>query len=281
MPQASDSTPKINPMLLNGFHWYIPRYLRKHFHSLAIHLEPLQSAAIVPSDAIVVYANHASWWDPLVALFLCKEVFPDFRFYAPIDADALKKYKIFSNFGFFPVQLHHLAGARNFLTTSYELLKQPKSSIWITPEGRFADTRDHSADLMPGLSHLAHHVAQSQAGGPSHVRVWFIPAAIEYTFWEERLPEILVWFGVPICPSSQAQVSNTKAAWHQLLSEGLRSAQRELAAQCVARNSDAFHVALSGKAGTSVVYDTWRRCYGRLFGTGVSMEHGEKLRGNK
>ena len=56
--------------------------------------------------------------------------------------------------------------------------------LFLTPQGKFADVR---APLVfaPGLEHLA-------ARAP---RAHFLPLAIEYTFWEERKPEVLLAFG--------------------------------------------------------------------------------------
>ena len=58
--------PAISPLLLRWFTWYCRGYVRRHFHSLRISINGL------PPDAtgypVVLYTNHASWWDPLVGL---------------------------------------------------------------------------------------------------------------------------------------------------------------------------------------------------------------------
>jgi 1-acyl-sn-glycerol-3-phosphate acyltransferase len=270
-------TPNIDQRTLSGFHWFIPRYLRKHFHSVAIHQQGLRPAELTPQDSLVIYANHASWWDPLLALYLAKRLFSDFRFYAPIDATALQKYRVFGRIGFFPVEMHSLSGARHFLQVSQEVLGQPGSSIWITPEGRFADVRDHTAPLLPGLAHLARAIHQGVSDQQS--RVWFMPIALEYTFWEERLPETLVCFGDPILITSpEAELS--KSQWQERITAGLRSTQARLASDSIARNPQVFDVLLSGQSGTSGVYDLWRRMYARMRGKQLDLEHGNKLRGN-
>jgi 1-acyl-sn-glycerol-3-phosphate acyltransferase len=279
MPKAPHTSrlPVVDRRILGGFHWYIPRYLRKHFHAVALNQTKLQAAAIRSDDSLVIYANHSSWWDPLIAMFAAKEIFSDFNFYAPIDANALEKYRVFSKLGFFPVEQNSLQGAKHFLDVSLRLLGQSGNSIWITPEGRFADVRDHSAELMPGLSHLAHSLQRRAT--PTSTRTWFVPIAIECTFWEERLPEILAWFGEPALVAASESEIFSKADWNQRLTGALREAQLQLATAAIQRDESAFEVMLTGSAGTSRFYDAWRRGWARITGKNIELQHGQKLRG--
>ena len=268
--------PNIDRYVLQGFHWFIPRYLRKHFHSVAIHQQGLRPNQVNAQDSLVIYANHSYWWDPLFAMYFANKLFHEFQFYAPIDAVALQKYRIFSRMGFFPVQQNSLSGARQFLKFGLETLARPGTSIWVTPEGRFADVRDQSALLQPGLAHLAYAIQQRE--GDARQRTWFLPVAIEYAFWEERLPEALARFGEPILVSPKATPLN-KEQWRERITSGLRDAQQKLAVDCVARNASVFDVVLSGKSGTWRLYDLWRRGSARLRGKQLNLEHGNKLHG--
>ncbi len=268
--------PTIDSRILGGFHWYIPRYIRKHFHALAVNQSQLKTATISPQDSLVVYANHSSWWDPLVAMFSAKNMFQGFSFFAPIDASALEKYRIFSKLGFFPVEQDTFQGAKHFLDVSLRILEQPGTSIWITPEGRFADARDTSAEFMPGISHLAYSLQRRSAN--NNRQTWFVPIAIEYTFWEERLPEILVWFGKPLLVApSESPLS--KSEWDLRLTTTLRDSQKSLAQAAIARDDSVFEVMISGSAGTSRVYDPWRRFWAKITGKQLDLQHGQKLRG--
>ncbi len=268
--------PKIDQRVLGGFNWYIPRYICKHFHALALNRAALDARDISTKDSLVVYANHASWWDPLFAMYSAKQMFPGFTFHAPIAASALEKYRIFSKLGFFPVEQDTFLGAKHFLDVSLQLLRRPATSIWITPEGRFADVRDQTAEFMPGLAHLAHSL--QRRAQPGSVRTWFVPISIEYTFWEERLPEILVWFGEPqVVVHLESPVPN-KSQWNDRLVTALRDAQRNLASAAIARDESLFEVMLSGSAGTSRVYDAWRRVWSRISGKPIELQHGTKLR---
>ncbi len=56
------TVPRVTPWLLQGFVWYCRRYIRRHFHSLRIASEGMAPA--VEGRPLLVFANHASWWDP-------------------------------------------------------------------------------------------------------------------------------------------------------------------------------------------------------------------------
>lgn len=281
--------PTIRQPVVSGFRWFLKGYLRKHFHIVAAHLEQLDLSEITDSDSMVVYANHASWWDPLVAMYFAGRVFPSHRQYAPIDAEALAKYRMFARMGFYGVEQSTLRGAAEFLRRSVTILEHPGSAIWITPEGRFADVRDRRAELGGGLSHLAARLADRAARQPGGKRrVWYIPAAVEYTFWEERKPELLCQFGWPLCVTDPQQARNSlgdqagslddKQAWQRLLTERLRSVQDALADAVIAREAGYFQVLLHSRSGTYGVYDVWRRVFNRLRGGQLDIDHGDKFR---
>ncbi|MEZ6152195.1 MAG: lysophospholipid acyltransferase family protein [Pirellulaceae bacterium] len=286
------SLPSISRPLLGGFQWFVARYLRKNFHAVAVNREHLlavmraEGESIGPDDALVIFANHASWWDPLTAIFVAQRLFGDYVMYAPIDAEALRKYPMFGRMGFFGVEQQSRLGTAEFLGIAEEILSHPGASLWVTPEGRFADVRDTSARLMPGLAHLARKIAARRAeslpadGGAQNGDfrsrcVWFIPVAVEYTFWEERQPELLMWFGRPL--SDSAMQGEAKSQWDRELSERLRAAQRELASAVVARDVSQFDILLGGRSGSFFIYDWWRKLLGLLRGRRVQVEHGQKL----
>lgn len=274
--------------------------MRRHFHSVAVETPRLADIEVVrrgPSpgtdavavrapwlagielrltDSLLIYANHASWWDPLTAILISPLLFPGFPMYAPIDAEALSRYRMFARMGFFPVERNSLRGAASFSRVSRHILSQPGNSLWLTPEGRFADVRDGSAPLQPGLGHLAARLQSALFAE----RVWFIPAAVEYVFWEERLPELLIRIGEPV-DVKRGGGPQGKAEWQELLTQRLRDTQRSLAEAVISRDAERFEPLLSGSGGTFAVYDAWRAIVRRLTGERVDSDHGNKLRSRK
>ena len=95
--------PRTSTPLLRGFNWYVPRYFRRHFN--AVRMANCTVIERVPHDeAIVCFANHPSWWDPLLAFLISQVWLPGRTVYAPIDLAALRQYPIFQHLGFFGIE---------------------------------------------------------------------------------------------------------------------------------------------------------------------------------
>lgn len=262
--ELSASVPVISRPLLRWFTWYSRRYLRRHFHSLRI------SLAGSPPDSrglpVVLYSNHASWWDALVCLVVKQEFFSGRTAFAPMDAAMLKRYKMFHKFGFFGAAQGSRRGAIQFLRTAEAILKSRDNLLFVTPQGRFADVRDRPVRFEAGLGHLALRVE----------RVLFVPVAAEYVFWEERLPEILVRFGEPVEVRAGTRSAFDAKDWTTLFERKLTETQDALAIEAQRRKGNDFQMVLRGGAGPGGVYDWWRGLKAKLRGDSFRKEHGNK-----
>ena len=240
--------------------------MRRHFHTIAVERQSLEALGELGDSPVIVYGNHPSWWDPLIAHFVCRNCFENRQFYAPIDAAALAQYQVFRKLGFFGIDLTSTRGAAEFLKTSLGILHAPGTSLWITPEGKFTDARDYASPLMPGLAHLC--TRMSETG-------WAVPMALEYVFWDERLPECLIRFGAPLRRSQHLETD--KAHWNQLLDQGLRDNQKALAELVIARQPEPFEKLLSGARGAGGFYDGLRRLRSIFTRERFRAEHGRKF----
>lgn len=258
--------PYVSKWLQNGFHAFLERFLRRHFHTVAVDRRSLDAVSVIGDAPLVVFGNHPSWWDPLLAHFTCRRCFEGRQFYAPIDAAALERYRVFGKLGFFGVRSGQRRGAADFLEASLAVLNQPGTSLWITPQGRFTDVRDRSSILATGLAHLC---ARMPSGGIA------LPMALELVFWEERLPECLMRFGVPIRCDQYQELD--KRQWQERLTGSLQHTQDALAADIIARSPQPFEPLLSGKRGSGMLYDSFRRARSLLTGRPFRAAHGEKF----
>lgn len=256
--------PTVSRPLLRWFTWYSRRYIRRHFHSLRV------SRAGLPADTrglpIVLYTNHASWWDPLVCLVLKSEFFAERAAFAPIDAAALERYKLFRRLGFFAVEQGTRRGAVQFLRTGEKILRAPNVLLALTPQSRFCDVRERPASFRSGLGHLATRVE----------RGLFVPMAVEYVFWEERLPEILVRFGEPVEVRREHAANFSATDWTGLFEQKLEATQDALSVEAQRRDPDAFEHLLRGGAGQGGIYDFWRGLKAKFRGESFRKEHGDK-----
>lgn len=250
---------KIVPLIHSCFLRYIEWSLSRHFH--ALRMASGGGAPEVPfSDPLVVYLNHASWWDTLLMMWLGRRLYPNRPQYGPIDAAQLERYGIFKSLGVFGVEKGTASGARKFLRVSSEVLKQDGAMLWLTPQGRFSDVRERPVRFAAGIAHLALRMP----------RAVFVPLAVEYGFGIERLPEIYIRFGEI---KRGGDLGASSEAVRSALEAGLLGTQEALCFEVSAKEMNVFRTLLSGGGGASVPYDIWRRIKGALTGRGTSVNH--------
>ncbi len=216
------------PFILRFFHWYIQRHLRRHFHAVRLLHGPPDIPAGQP---LIVFLNHASWWDPLAGLFLSRCFFPDRELYGPMDESQLHRFPILGKVGLFGIEPGTARGARQLLRAADFIFARPSAALWLTPQGRFADVRERPLALARGLKALAER----------YPGALLLPIALEYTFWNDRLPELLVHCG-SLCPGAEAEPA-------------LETAMDQLKAASLQRDPRLFRQLLSGRGGTGGVYD--------------------------
>src|ERR1700753_805920 len=111
--------PRISRARLLFFRGIVRAYLRRHFRAVMVQNGERLAQAQGP---LVVYANHSSWWDPMISILLAEQLLPQRAHYAPMDAAALAKYPILRKLGMFPVEMETPRGAAQFLRVSMAVL---------------------------------------------------------------------------------------------------------------------------------------------------------------
>jgi len=247
--------PPISGFTLRLFTRIVRRYFRSHFRSvMAQHAERLAEQ----SGPLIVYANHSSWWDPMISILLAQTLLPGCKHYAPMDADALARYPILRKLGIFPVEMTTARGAAQFLRTGGAILREG-GVLWITPQGRFADARAWPLAFKPGLAALALRVPEAA----------ILPLAIEYTFWDERLPEALLH----VAPAVTLEVRSTTESATKELEEALAAAMLELQKASITRDPHEFQALLQGSRGTGGFYAFGRKLRAALGGKKIQQDH--------
>jgi len=248
--------PAVSPTAVRLFTAYSRSYVRRRFHSVRI-LRKGQPPTL-HGRPVVFYLNHASWWDPLVCLLLARRYFDDRTSYAPIDRQMLERYAFFKRLGFFGV---NSGRTRRFLRTADAILANPNAALWITPQGDFTDVRTRPLQFQSGLGALALR----------HPETSFVPLAIEYPFWTEPQPEILLAFGRPIVPALE-ELTTTESCYGALLA-GLEETQDTLGASSCLRTTDEWLWLDSGKSGVTPAFDAWQWLRAKLRGGAFHREH--------
>jgi 1-acyl-sn-glycerol-3-phosphate acyltransferase len=249
--------PPISAAMLRFFRGVVRSYFRRHFRAVMVqHPERLKQL----TGPLVVYANHSSWWDPMVSVLLGEQMLPGRAHYAPMDAEALAKYPILRKLGIFPVEMTTARGAAQFLRTSQAVLESG-GVVWITPQGRFVDPRE-PLTFKPGLGALAARVPG----------LTLVPLAIEYTFWDERLPETLLRIGEPVQVAAGMSSEDATA----MLTNALTTVMGELKAAVMSRDAGAFEVLVQGGRGTGGFYALGRRLRALFTGKPEVLDHTER-----
>jgi len=184
----------------------------------------------------------------MVSVLLAANLMPKRRHYAPMDAAALERYGILKRIGIFPVELKTARGAVQFLRTGEAILKGG-GVLWVTPQGRFCDPRERPLEFKPGMAALAARAAASSG------ECTLLPLAIEYPFWDERLPETLLYFAEPV----RVVAGEDAGAVQARAISALETAMDEMTRRAVTRRPDGFEVLARGSLGAGGFYALGKR----------------------
>jgi 1-acyl-sn-glycerol-3-phosphate acyltransferase len=215
-----------------------------------------------------VFSNHPSWWDPATYILLADLRFRGRPGFGPMENTALGRYGFFRRLGIFGIDPHSAVGARRFLSVARRVLttcRGPggRAMLWVTAEGAFTDPRQRPVRLRPGIAHLAALVPDAL----------LVPLAVEYVFWNESRPELLLRVGTPLA----ADRTIRPADWTRHLETALTETMDALAADAQARNPARFTRLMRGSTGVGGIYDLWRRLRALLAGRRFVAAHGDDL----
>ncbi|MCP4836764.1 MAG: hypothetical protein GY895_18590 [Phycisphaera sp.] len=242
------------------FAGYAARMVRKRFHAamvLAGDGENLGRIDSIDAPAIVLL-THASWWDPLVGLVLWRRFTPSRDLLMPMEAKELARFDFFRRLGMFgidPDDPRSLEAMSDYVLERFNG-STDRPTLGMTPQGRFTDARE-PIRLRPGAAAIA-------AASPRRPEV--VALAIEYPFWQDKRPELLVSITSVDGPDSERP---TIADWHRSMTAGLRDAADRLGEAVKARDPGAFEPVdtdLGSRSRINPIMDGWLRLRGRSGG---------------
>lgn len=229
-----------NPGFFRFFAWYVGRLLRRSFHAVRVErgsVELLAGLEREPGgEPSIVALSHTSWWDPLLCVYLSQRFTPTRPALAPIDSEQFAKFRFMRKLGLFGVDPEDPASLEPMVEYVARRCEQlPRTTFWITPQGRFADVREEIL-LRPGGSATA---ARLSASRPCKV----VCLALEYAFWVDKRPEVFMRF-----EPCEAETATSTASWHRALTRAMQRNNEELAALVIARDPSAFESLEGGDA---------------------------------
>ena len=167
-----------------AFAVYNRNLLKRRFHSLQVSgLDFLRdNDAQIP---LIVYANHSSWWDGLVAFEIFRQAKLD-AFYM-MEEKHLKNLFLFQKLGAFSIVRENGREAIKSINYSADLLKKNGGTLLIFPQGEILPNDARPIKFYTGLPRII-----AQIG-----KVYAVPMAMRYEFLGEFKPQIFVKIASP------------------------------------------------------------------------------------
>lgn len=171
-----------SPWFERIFAVYNRNLFKRRFHSFRVSgLEFLAD-----KNPKIIYANHSSWWDGLVAFEISRAIKADS--FVMMEEKHLRKLFLFRRLGAFSIMRENPREAVESLNYSVNLLKEkPNRTLWIFPQGEILPNDARPFYFYRGLARIVEKAESCSA----------VPLAIRYEFLGEFKPEIFVKIGEP------------------------------------------------------------------------------------
>lgn len=134
---------------------------------------------------LVLYANHSSWWDGLIAFQLGR--FCGLEQYAMMEERQLLEYPFHRKLGAFGVVRESARDGVRSIEYAGGLLQKTSRALWIFPQGRTVPNDARPLVLYTGAARIIERVGLADAA----------PVAIRYEFLDDYRPEAFVRIGAP------------------------------------------------------------------------------------
>jgi 1-acyl-sn-glycerol-3-phosphate acyltransferase len=162
---------------------YNSNLIRRRFHSLRVSgLDFLTSGD--KNLPLIIYANHSSWWDGLVAFQISREAKLDS--FLMMEEKQLRKLSLFRKLGAFSVVREKPREAVKSINYAAAILTQTTNrTVWIFPQGEILPNDIRPLRFYNGLAKIIEKVGNCSV----------VPVAIRFEFGGEFKPEIFVKIG--------------------------------------------------------------------------------------
>jgi 1-acyl-sn-glycerol-3-phosphate acyltransferase len=134
---------------------------------------------------LLLYANHSSWWDGLVAFQLSRAC--RLEQYAMMEERQVRAYPFHRRLGAFGVVRESARDGARGIEYAVRLLKDTSRALWIFPQGETLPNDARPLRLYHGAARIIERAGLVDA----------LPVAMRYEFLDDYRPEALVRIGRP------------------------------------------------------------------------------------
>ena len=138
-----------------------------------------------PDVPLVLYANHSSWWDGLLAFQLSRA--GRFEQYAMMEERLVLEYPFHRRLGAFGVVRESARDGARAIEYAGRLLKGTNRALWIFPQGLTLPNDARPLRLYTGAARIIERVGEADAAA----------VAMRYEFLDDYRPEAFARIGTP------------------------------------------------------------------------------------
>jgi len=190
--------PQRNFLITGFFDWYINRIIKRNFHSLNFN-----QVTVDPTKAVLLIANHCSWWDGFILRHINQAYFKK-EFHAMVLEETMQVVKFFKYLGGFSVK----PGSKDVIESlgyAATLLSDPQNMVVVFPQGKLYSNFVDTVVFEKGLFKITELAATD---------LQYVFAAMFTENFDHKKPTINVSFKV-VQKADIADAANLQEAWQQ------------------------------------------------------------------
>jgi hypothetical protein len=166
-----------SPLLFKVCSWYLTLIVNRNFSGYSFNAPEVDH-----DEAILLLANHFSWWDGIFLFYINKRVFKK-RFHVLVSQNEHHKYSILKYIGAFASEKQ---GKDTMDTLIYagQLLNDPTNLVLVFPQGKIYSSHVSSINFEKGIMKIFN-------SSNKKFQVFFSTTVIDYSrrrpFWRTQL----------------------------------------------------------------------------------------------
>ena len=139
-----------------------------------------------PSVPTILFAPHSNWWDGIVLYNITHRIF---RKEIRLMVEELNRFPLLRRGGAYSVNKKSAQSAMKALQYSVDVIGDKRNMLCIFPQGIIRPPHYRPIEFQTGLAYIAQNAVKKYG------KINLIPCAIDYCFFRDNRPEVIVDFG--------------------------------------------------------------------------------------